>query len=349
MIPKILFIRTGGEIHFRIFWGKKIQIGLEKNSHVLINLPVLKESPITLEGTDPERPADRKPKKRFLLPFSFQTVKLDGLFVFLVAPRYLPLAGIFAGLFFILMFSSYVFPPGTATKNQDWNLIPLPAGSAYGFCRLDRTHPLGVRFGFSGTENRSFQIAFTAGGGEIPFTLGISLNGRTFLDGIKLPAGWGEEMILPLPPERIKTGPNEVEFNIAKTVAENIPWGIRNVRLLRKDSPNQVAESHESILEDARNIIGGPSRRGIELSRCYERVKSIRENHTGKDILLEKERIKNELEKRMEKNIKEIVILAQSRRLMGDNDAAQLLIDEARSWIPGGWHKGREILNGFLP
>jgi len=349
LIPGILFIRLGRKNHFRIFWRKKIRIGLDKDSHVLINLPLLKKSPITLGATDPKHPGFPQSRKRFLLPFAFQTAKSDGLSVFLVSPRHLPLAGIFACLLLVLIISSYVFPPRTPIRNQDWNLIPLPAASAYGFCRIDRTHPFGVRFGFSGTENQISQIAFTAGRGEILSTLGISLNGVAFLDGIRMPEGWGEEMILSLPPNRIKTGPNEVEFKILKSVEENILWGIRNVRLLRKDPANQMAESHESILEDAQNIINRPSRRPIDLARCYERVESIPENQTGKDILPEKERIKNELEKQMEKTIKEVVIRAKSRRLMGDNDAARLLIDEARNWIPGGWPKGREILNGFLP
>lgn len=349
MIPGILFIRTEGKNYFRIFWRKRIRIGLDKDSHVLINLPVLKKSPIILGVTDPEPPGFRQSRKKSLLPFAFQKVKSDGFSVFLVAPRYLPLAGIFACLLLPLMISSYIFPPGTPIRSQDWNLIPLPAASAYGFCRIDRTHPLGARFGFSCTEKELFQIAFTPGGGKIPSTLDISLNGVTLLDGIKMPEGWGEEMILSLPADHIKTGPNEVEFKIIKNAGENALWGIRNVRLLQKNPANQLAESHESILQDAQNIINEPSRRPIDLARCYERVESIREHQTGKDILPEKERIKNELEKQMEKTIKEVVILAKSRRLMGDNDAARLLIDETRNWIPAGWHKGREILNGLLP
>jgi len=346
LIPRILFIRTPAKTFLRVLCRKKIRIGLEKGSHVLLNFPIFRKGPITLGEKDPEDlPGVKKKISRFL--FSVQGMKSDDLGVFLIVPKRASVTAVFFVILLILAFSQNSFSWKNSLQPQDWDLIPLPANSTYGFCRLDRSHPLGVRYGFSGIEGKPYRISFTTGGGEPPSTLGISLNGSSLEDEIKLPTGWGDEITLFLPKERVKTGPNEVVFRIAAEKNKNIYWGIKNVYLSSK-IPDPGFETPESILEEAQRLIGQPFQKGIELARCFWRIDSINEKLTGKNLLLEKEKVRKEIEERMEKILKETVILAKSRRLMGDEESAIQIIREAKGWIPDNWHRGQEVLDGFL-
>ncbi len=110
--------------------------------------------------------------------------------------------------------------------SQDWSPLALPAEGPLGFSSDDRRHPQGVRFRLPSSPTPC-QLRLRLGGrgeGEVRLQLG-----ERRIASLELPAGWGGEETLELPPS---AGERVLELTIHPLLSPPLPWAVREVRCL---------------------------------------------------------------------------------------------------------------------
>ena len=99
-------------------------------------------------------------------------------------------------------------------------------------------------------------------------------------------------------------------------------------------------------LNDTLSLLKNRNLNGFELARCYENLGTTSTGIVDDSLIMEREKIRKDIEVRMEERIRSILILSKTKRMMGDDVSAVQLHRDAKIWIPENWPKGLEVLDG---
>jgi len=345
MMPSLVLIRSGKKRLVTLTRKRSLKVGTDPDCDIVVNHPHLHGQHEVLgpDSTRDKQPVTNGAKASFFFPA--YTLDIDGLNIRMVQLKtvftiiLIACAGILTGLYLLNDHNA-------SSISQDWTPIPLPTAGVYGFCRQDRNHSEGARFSFEAKQGRSYRFVFFAGGQGDGTAIVLSLNGNVIRDSLTLPAGWGEEMAVPLPSGHIKNGSNLVEVRPESTTSGSVNWGISEVRALVEDfasNPNLgLADREPELISDAleKQDISGP-----ELAHYYKAVSHWETSTPSGVSSVSRESIMEEIEKRMRNKLHQVAFDVRSKSLLGDQSAVRQLLDDTKSWIPGDWIEGWDIYN----
>lgn len=351
MIPSLVLIRSNKKRLVTLTRKRTLKIGTDQDCDVIVNHPHLHKHPQVLgPGSTPrETKTGNKGKTSFFL--SDYSFNIEGLHVRMVHLKILfnILLIAFIG---IAATTCYLTDHSAFSISQDWTPIILPAEGVYGFCRQDRNHREGVRFSFEAKKSQPYRLVFYAGGKGDGATIALSLNGTAINKPFRLPAGWGEEMSVPLPSAHIREGNNTVEVRPENTTSSSISWGISEVRALPADQVNNrhrnAAAGELRMIMEALNKQDRNQNRNIggrELAHYYKVISSWETSDFSESFSLDRDRIMEEIEQRMKIKLRQVAFDVRSKNILGDQSAVRQLLDDTSSWIPGDWLEGWEIYN----
>jgi len=330
-----------------VTWTSKrsLKVGTDPDCDIVANHPQLKEQYQILGPGSPleDPPVTNGPIVSFFFPV--YSLSIDGLNV-----RMVPLKAV-AKYFLIacagMLTAIFLLKDHSASSiSQDWTPITLPAAGVYGFCRQDRSHGEGVRFSFKADQPRSHRLVFFAGGQGDGTSIKLSLNGNVIRHSLTLPAGWGEEMAVSLPPVHVRSGSNLVEIRPENRTGGRASWGISEVRMLVEDYANSAhLDLAVAELELISEALEKPDVSGPELAQYYRTVSPWKTSTPAGVFSVSRNNIMEQIEKRMRSKLHQVAFDVRSRNILGDQPAVRQLHDETRNWIPEDWPEGWEIFN----
>jgi len=357
MIPSLVLVRSNTKRLVTLTLKRTLKIGADQDCDIIVNHPHLHKHPQVLGPgstsgeTPPRETTASKPSKvnraitSFFLPaYSFN---LDGLNV-----RMVHLKTLFNILLItcigIVSITAYLIGHSAFSITQDWTPIALPAEGVYGYCRQDRTHSEGARFSFEAKESQAYRLVFFTGGKGDGATITLFLNGTAINKPISLPAGWGEEISVPLPSAHIREGNNTVEVRPKNITSNSISWGISEVRALPAGQVN--SHDRDTAAGELRMIMEALKKRdmdmgGPELAHYYKTVSSWETITPSESFPFDRDGLMEEIEQRMKIKLHQVAFDVRSRNILGNEPAIRQLLNVTRSWIPGSWLEGWEIYN----
>jgi hypothetical protein len=345
MMPSLVLIRSNKKRLVTLTRKRSLKVGTDPDCDIIVNHPHLHGQHEVLgpDSTRGKHPVTNGAKASIFFPD--YTLDIDGLNIRMVQLKTVFIIFLIACIGTLTSISLFT-DHSALSISQDWSPIALPAVSVYGFCRQDRNHSEGARFSFEAKQPRSYRLVFFAGGQGDGTTIALSLNGNVIRDSLTLPAGWGEEMAVPLPSGHIKNGSNLVEVRPQSTTSGSVNWGISEVRALVEDyasNPNLNLAVHESeLISDA---LEKQDISGQELAHYYKTVSNWEASTLSGVSFVSWESIMEKIEKRMRNKLHQVAFNVRSKSILGDQSAVRQLLDDTSSWIPRDWLEGWDIYN----
>jgi hypothetical protein len=344
MIPSLIVINTGKKRMRFLTFKKTLIIGTGEDADLIVNHPYLQDRSQTLVVGDPVKSVGKREGEDIdggMVQWAKEAPDLQIRCWSLKLPFALAAVTLVATVLLALVLRTVPGESGT----QDWSAIPLPAKEAYGFNRLDDSHPDGVIYSFEAQVVEPHRLTFVPGGKGDGSTLSLSVNQNPPLNSIKLPEGWGMERLIRIPAEMIREGENAIEFRHFSQSPETGRWGIREVKLIRIVESPMDQTAIRQMLESAGALLKKQALDGSNLGRLYGILNEISIPNHLFELNLSRKSLLDTVQSKMIKKLREIALQVKSARNMGDEEAAGKLATRTRDWVPEGWEEGRRILN----
>ncbi len=344
MIPSLIVINTGKKRMRFLTFKKTLIIGTGENADLIVNHPYLQNRSQTLTVDGPVKSLGRREKGGIDGGKARGAMEAPDLQIrcrSLKLPLALIAVTLVAAVLWPLVFRAVQGESGT----QDWSSIPLPATEAYGFNRLDRSHPTGVIYSFEAEAAEPHHLTFVPGGKGDGSTLSLSINQNPPLNSIKLPEGWGMERLVRIPAEMIRAGENTIEFHYFSQSPDTGGWGIREVESIRVVKNPIDQKTIKQTLEGIGALLENRVLDGSNLGRLYGILNEISIPNHLSEMSLSRKSLLDTLQSRMIKKLRETALQVRAARVMGDEETAGKLAARTRGWVPEGWEEGGRILN----
>ncbi len=339
MNPAGVFIKSGNSRHYILMNKTRFTLGSKPDDDIIINHQWFNSNRLIVDNGSFANRENHESKGGE--NNSHRSLSLEGfeIHIFKMART------ILLGLIVILISFMFCISSIKSEPEQDWSLVDLPTKKAFGFCRLDRTHPKGIRFRFNLPKGDKGKVLFTLGGSEGAGKIIAVLDGKTIIDELSIPEGWGGAEEIQVPESSI-LNEHILEFRVLNASQNPLPWGIRDVLIIpavERDIPDDkelsLITSYISEMENLQIDI-------VELSNMYktlfDKIKA--------EFDPEKLKILNELKNKTDEKI-ELALNGEHVRIMslissGNLPAAEKRMNKLKQWIPIEWQRHR-IFNEY--
>jgi hypothetical protein len=332
--PTAVFIKSGNSRHYILMNKIRFTLGSKSDDDIIINHQwfnsnrLIVDNGLFANGENYESKGIENNSRRRLLLEGFE------IHIFKMART------ILLGLIVILISFMFYISSTKSEPEQDWSPVDLPTRKAFGFSRIDKTHPKGIRFRFNLPKGDKGKVLFTLGGAGDAGKIIAVLDGRTIVDELSIPEGWGGTEEIQVPESSI-LNEHILEFRILNASQNPLPWGIRDVQIIPAVARSTPDDTELSLIVSYFSEMENLQIDVVELSNIY---KTLSDKITA-EFDPAKLKILNTLKNKTNEKI-ELALNSEHVRIMslissGNLSAAEKRINKLKQWIPIEWQRHR--------
>jgi len=339
MNPTVVFIKSGNSRHYILMNKPRFTLGSEHDDDIIINDQWFNSNKLIVNNgsfANGENYGSKGEESNSRRHVSLQGVEI---YTFKVARIFL------LGLLVILISFIFFISSIKSEQEQDWSPVDLPTKKAFGFSRLDRTHPKGIRFRFHLPKGDKGKVLFTLGGAGNAGNIIVVLDGKTIVDELSIPEGWGGAEEIQLPESSI-LDEHILEFRVVNASQNPLPWGIRDVQIIPAVDRGTPDDKELSLIISYFSEMENLQIDVVELSNIYKTLS----DKIKAEFDPEKLKILNALKSKTDEKI-ELILNTELVRIMslissGNLSAAEKRISKLKQWTPIEWQSHR-IFNEY--